>query len=126
MQVLRQELQGQALVRSSELEGRRDGDAVRVAGYVIMKQRPPTAKGFAFITMEDEEGMINVVIRPDVYERYRQVCIFNPVLVVEGTLQKRDGTLNVTADAISPLRPGGERPVPSRHGRRGRTPPRGH
>jgi error-prone DNA polymerase len=126
MQVLRQELQGQSLVRSSELEGRRDGDAVRVAGYVIMKQRPPTAKGFAFITMEDEEGMINVVIRPDVYERYRQVCIFNPVLVVEGTLQKRDGTLNVTADAISPLRPGGERPVPSRHGRSGRTPMPGH
>lgn len=125
MQVLRPELQGEALLRSSELEMRDDGESVRIAGYVIMKQRPPTAKGFAFITMEDEDGMINVVIRPDVYERYRQVCIFNPVLVVEGTLQKRDGTLNVRADAISPLRPDGDRVVPARGGLRGRA-PHGH
>ncbi len=118
MQVLRRELQGESVVNSAELEQRGDGEAVRVAGYVVMKQRPPTAKGFAFITMEDEVGMINVVIRPDVYERYRQVCIFNPILIVEGTLQKRDGTVNVTADAIRALRPGGERPVPSRQGRR--------
>ena len=67
-----------------------------------MKQRPPTAKGFAFITMEDEEGIINVVIRPDVYERHRQICIFNPVLIVDGALQKRDGTLNVLAERIAP------------------------
>jgi len=126
MQVLRPGLQGEALVRSSDLEERSDGESVRVAGYVVMRQRPPTAKGFAFVTMEDEEGMLNIVIRPDVYERYRQVCIFNPVLIVEGRLQKRDGTLNVLADTISPLRPDGERPVPPRGGRRGRTGARGH
>ncbi len=114
MGVLRPELGGESLVRSSDLENRADGESVRIAGYVIMKQRPPTAKGFAFITMEDEEGMINVVIRPDIYEKYRQVCIFNPVLIVEGTLQKRDGTLNVRADTISPFRPGGKRPVTPR------------
>ena len=117
MQVLRPELQGEMLVRSSDLEQRGDGEVVRVAGYVIMRQRPPTAKGFAFITMEDEDGMINVVIRPDVYERCRQVCIFNPVLIVEGKLQKRDGTVNVRAESITPLRPNGERPVPARGSR---------
>ena len=126
MQVLRPGLQGEALVRSSELEERHDGEAVRVAGYVVMRQRPPTAKGFAFITMEDEEGMLNIVIRPDVYERYRQVCIFNPVLIVEGVLQKRDGTLNVLADTISPHRPDGERPVPPRGGSRNRAAARGY
>ncbi len=126
MGVLRAELRGESLVRSLDLESRSDGEQVRIAGYVIMKQRPPTAKGFAFITMEDEEGMINVVIRPDVYEKYRQVCIFNPVLIVEGTLQKRDGTLNVRADTISPLRLGVDCPVPARGGHPGGVAPRAH
>ena len=101
-------------MRSADLAGGRDGDALKIAGYVIMKQRPPTAKGFAFITMEDEHGTINVIIRPDVYQRYRQVCVFNPVLLVEGSLQKRDGILNVKAEVIRACRPGGETPLPSR------------
>ncbi len=103
MQVLREKLCEEELVMSSDLAALGDGECVRLAGYVIMKQRPPTAKGFAFITMEDEDGMINVVIRPDVYERHRQICTFNPVLVVDGTLQKRDGTLNVLAEGIAPV-----------------------
>ncbi len=126
MQLLRPELQAEPLLRSIELESRSDGEQVKVAGYVIMRQRPPTAKGFAFITMEDESGMINVVIRPDVYERYRQVCIFNPVLLVTGSLQKRDGTLNVRADTIAPLRPGGESPLPGRAATRRHAPGQNH
>ncbi len=121
MRVLRAELPENGLVRSSDLPKLDDGDGVKIAGYVIMKQRPPTAKGFAFITMEDEDGTINVIIRPDVYERHRQVCIFNPVLVVEGILQKKNGTLNVRAHEISPLRCNGDRPLPAR-GRHGRQP----
>jgi len=107
MQVLRGELVGESLQRSSELSRLSDGAPVRVAGYVVIKQRPPTAKGFAFITMEDEEGMINVVIRPNVYKQHRQVCIFNPILIVEGILQRRDGTVNITAENIIPVKPGG-------------------
>ncbi|MBN1855675.1 MAG: error-prone DNA polymerase [Dehalococcoidia bacterium] len=114
MGVLRGKLEGKDLVKSSDLAVLGDGVRVRLAGYVIMKQRPPTAKGFAFITMEDEEGMINVVIRPDVYERYRQVCIFNPVLIVEGTVQKKDGTLNVRAESIHPVVLGNEESLPKR------------
>ncbi len=126
MQVLRAELPENGLVRSSDLPKLDDGDALRIAGYVIMKQRPPTAKGFAFITMEDEDGTINVVMRPDVYERHRQVCIFNPVLVVEGILQKKDGTLNVRALEISPLSCNSDRPLPARgrYGRQTRSSPR--
>ncbi len=126
VEVLRAELPGDGLVRSSGLSRLRDGASVKIAGYVIMKQRPPTAKGFAFITMEDEDGTINVVIRPDVYERYRQVCIFNPLLLVEGILQKRDGTLNVRAHTIHPLRPGSDWPVPARTGPRRRPSSRAH
>lgn len=114
MAVLRQTMGDPGLVRSGGLPALADGAKVHIAGYVIMKQRPPTAKGFAFITMEDEDGAINVVIRPDVYERHRQVCVFNPVLIVEGVLQKRDGTLNIIAETITPFRPDGERPVPAR------------
>jgi len=114
MEVLRKMLEIDGLAQSSELPGMADGARLKIAGYVIMKQRPPTAKGFAFITMEDEDGAINVVIRPDVYERHRQVCTFNPVLLVEGRLQRRDGIINIIADAISPVRVDGQRPVPRR------------
>ena len=78
-----------------------DGDRVRVAGRVIVRQRPPTAKGFAFITLEDEEGVMNLVIRPDVYERYRTTLRNNPILLVEGKMQRVDGVLNVIVERAS-------------------------
>jgi len=104
MQVLRKDIAGEGLLTSTELSQSSRSGPVRIAGYLIMMQRPPTAKGFAFMTLEDEEGTVNVVIRPDVYERYRQVCMFERLIVVEGMIQRRDGTLNVIADALSPLR----------------------
>ena len=119
-------LQESGLVRGADLPEISDGERVRIAGYVIMKQRPPTAKGFAFITMEDEDGAINVVIRPDVYDRHRQVCTFNPILLVEGTLQRRDGIVNVIAETISPVRVDDKRPVPRRTRSRSRSLSRGH
>ncbi|MFW6055876.1 MAG: DNA polymerase III subunit alpha [Chloroflexota bacterium] len=121
MRVLRERFSGNEVVNSTDLEKLEDGAHVSIAGYVIMKQRPPTAKGFAFITMEDEYGAINVVIRPDVYERFRQVCIFNPVLLLEGSLQKKDGTINVRAEVISPVRADGDSSSSPR-ARRVRTP----
>lgn len=118
MRVLRERLADRKLVTSADLETAEDGACIGIAGYVIMKQRPPTAKGFAFITMEDEFGAINVVIRPDVYNKFRQVCIFNPVLLVEGMLQKKDGTINVRAETILPVRAEGAAPLPHRSWRR--------
>jgi error-prone DNA polymerase len=126
MGVLREMLQETDLARSADLPQLAAGAKVKIAGYVIMKQRPPTAKGFAFITMEDEDGAINVVIRPDVYDRHRQVCTFNPILLIEGTLQKRDGTLNVVAGTIAPVRVDDTRPVPRRTRSRSRSLSRAH
>jgi error-prone DNA polymerase len=126
MGVLREMLKETDLARSADLPQLADGAKVKIAGYVIMKQRPPTAKGFAFITMEDEDGAINVVIRPDVYDRHRQVCTFNPILLIEGTLQKRDGTLNVVAETIAPVRVDDTRPVPRRTRSRSRSLSRVH
>jgi error-prone DNA polymerase len=102
MQVLRKDISGDGLLRSSELAQLSPDTRVRFAGYVIIRQRPATAKGFAFLTLEDEDGMVNVIIRPQVYKRYRQVFKLEPMIVVEGTIQKRD-TLNIIAETLAPL-----------------------
>ena len=104
LQVLRKGISGNGLLRSSDIARLLPDTPVRIAGYVITRQRPATAKGFAFITLEDEEGMVNVVIRPDVYRHYRQVFKLEPVIVVEGVLQRRDDILNVIARTLIPLR----------------------
>jgi error-prone DNA polymerase len=104
MQVFRKDISGDGLVRSSDLARLHSDAQVRIAGYVVIRQKPPTAKGFAFITLEDEEGMINVVVRPDIYEKYRQILWLEPLIVVEGIVQKRDGILNIIALTLIPLR----------------------
>jgi error-prone DNA polymerase len=68
-----------------------------------MRQAPPTAKGVRFITLEDECGMLNVIVRPHVYERYRRIFRTAPVLVVEGTLQREHGVTNVIVGRAAAL-----------------------
>jgi error-prone DNA polymerase len=109
LQVLRKDVSGDDLRRSSELVRLPSDSQVRLAGYVIIRQKPPTAKGFAFMTLEDEDGMVNVVVNPLVYQKYRQVFRLERLVVVEGTLQRRDGQLNIIADTLLPLRNAQER-----------------
>jgi error-prone DNA polymerase len=85
------------VLKSGELGRRRSGEKVRVAGLVVVRQRPSTAKGFVFITLEDEDGLMNVIVKPDVYERYYKVLRNCFLLIVEGTIQKQPGILNVLA-----------------------------
>jgi len=94
----RPRLERLGVLKSGELERRRNGEKVRVAGLVVVRQRPPTAKGFVFITLEDEDGLMNVIVRPDVYERYYKVLRNSFLLIVEGTIQKQPGILNVLAE----------------------------
>src|SRR5512136_35166 len=86
MSLYREELRAQGVLSSGELAERQDGQTVRVAGWVVVRQRPPTAKGHVFITLEDEEGLINLIVRPDVYERYRDALRHEPLVQVEGRL----------------------------------------
>lgn len=73
-------------------------DAIcRVGGLVITRQRPGTAKGFVFLTLEDETGLVNVIVRPDVYERFRRTIRSAYVLLVDGKLQKQSGCIDVIA-----------------------------
>ena len=69
----------------------------KVGGMVITRQRPGTAKGFVFLTLEDETGLVNVIVRPDVYERYRRTIRLSQALIVEGKLQKESGCIDVLA-----------------------------
>ncbi|MDH4299475.1 MAG: error-prone DNA polymerase [Dehalococcoidia bacterium] len=107
MHALRKAISGDDLLKSSELARLPANAQVRVAGYVITRQRPPTAKGFAFITLEDEEGMLNVIIKPDVYHRYRQIFKLEPLILVQGTIQRQNDILNIIADRL--IRPCDER-----------------
>jgi error-prone DNA polymerase len=93
----RPRLERLGVLRSGELDRKRNGEKVRVAGLVVVRQRPPTAKGFVFITLEDEDGLMNVIVRPDVYQRYYKVLRNCFLLIVEGTIQKQPGILNVLA-----------------------------
>lgn len=100
---LRQTLDRWNVLASRQLERAAYGSTVRVAGVVTVRQRPPTAKGFCFLTLEDEHGMMNVVVRPDKYQEYRAVVRRAMLLLIEGPVQKSRGVINVMAEKIAPL-----------------------
>jgi len=79
------------------------GRQVRVAGLVITRQAPSTAKKIRFFTLEDEFGHVNVTIKPDVYDRYRRIANHQPILVIDGVMQRQDGVWSVLASHIEAL-----------------------
>jgi error-prone DNA polymerase len=72
-----------------------DGRYVRIAGSVICRQRPGTAKGFVFLSLEDETGIANVIVIPDLFEQFKLEIVTAPYLFVEGTLQNLHGVVSV-------------------------------
>jgi error-prone DNA polymerase len=68
-----------------------------------VRQRPGTAKGFVFLSLEDESGIVQAIVRPDLFKENRTLIVGSPGLVVEGKLQTTDGTLSVRADRFWPL-----------------------
>jgi error-prone DNA polymerase len=97
-------LRGRGILSAAELLRRGDGERVTTAGAVIVRQRPGTAKGFVFLTLEDETGMCQAIVRPDLFREYRQVIVGSGLLVVEGRLQKQDGTLSIKGERFETLR----------------------
>jgi error-prone DNA polymerase len=95
----RAELLERGVRRAVELPRLADGERVRVAGAVICRQRPGTARGFLFLTLEDETGLVNVIVKPDLFHREHAVLVGEPVLEVDGRLQASDG-LSVRAFAV--------------------------
>jgi error-prone DNA polymerase len=88
---------------AAELVNRRNGILVRVAGCVIVRQRPGTAKGIVFLSVEDETGIFNVIVMPDVFEANRMTIVRSPYLLVEGPLQKYEGVIHVQARKIEAI-----------------------
>jgi error-prone DNA polymerase len=88
---------------ASELEQAKSGTLVRVGGLVICRQRPGTAKGFVFVSLEDESGTANVIVTPQIFEQYRLRISEEPFLMIEGTVQNQDRVIHVKARRIEPL-----------------------
>ena len=89
--------------RACDLARLPDGQYTRVAGCVIARQRPGTAKGFVFLSLEDETGISNVIVNPDLYEKYRKVINREKFLRVEGVLQNQDHTISIKASRVLPI-----------------------
>jgi error-prone DNA polymerase len=104
MALRRDELAMRGVLRACDLQAGRPGRRVRVAGMVITRQRPGTAKGFVFLTLEDETGIANIIVRPDLFARDRLVVVEEPFLIIDGVLQNQDGVTSVRAEQVQGLR----------------------
>ena len=103
MSFRRHELSMKGVIRAIDLPHVKSGRRVRTAGMVITRQRPGTAKGFVFLTLEDETGVSNVIVRPDVYARDKAIVVESPFLLVEGWLQVQDGVTAIKAERLQRL-----------------------
>lgn len=102
------------VVKASELGRLRHGARTRIAGVVIVRQRPMTAKGIVFMTLEDETGFTNAVVMPDLFARDKSIILSHAALIIDGVLQNRHGVLTVRAERFAPL-PGAASAVDRSH-----------
>ncbi len=100
LRLLRPKLRAQGVSCAAELATRPSGKTVKVAGMVVVRQAPPTAKGHLFITLEDETGLVNLIVRPDLYERERATFHKARFLLVEGRLQRERAATSVLVQAV--------------------------
>jgi len=101
MKLLRQSLPN--IWRAIDLVQARHGATVRIAGNVICRQRPGTAKGFVFVSLEDETGVSNAIVDPDLFEQFRLVITEEAFLLIEGEVQNSDDVVLIKAREIRPL-----------------------
>ena len=100
---IRGELSHRKILRSDELQTAEPDRRCRVAGLVLLRQRPGTAKGITFMTLEDETGTINLIVRGDVWERFHQVARQATALIARGILQRKDGIVHILVDQLEDL-----------------------
>ncbi|MEO8586853.1 MAG: OB-fold nucleic acid binding domain-containing protein, partial [Acidobacteriota bacterium] len=100
---LRAALSARSILSAMELKSVPEGERVKAAGAVIVRQRPGTAKGFVFLSLEDESGIVQAIVRPDLFKEHRAVIVGSGGLIVEGKLQKEGGNVSVRAERFWPL-----------------------
>lgn len=103
MRFIREQMRQRGIKSAAEINDIASGKMVTVAGVVIIRQRPVTAKGFLFITLEDETGFLNIVVKPNMSKQYDRMVRLSKALVVVGELEKRDGVTNVIGTRFAPL-----------------------
>src|SRR5580704_7784842 len=103
MQYRRAEMKRMGIYRASDLAHLPNGRRLRIGGFVIARQRPGTAKGMMFLSLEDETGIANAIVAPDLLQKNRVMLISERFLMVEGILQNVDNVIHVRAEKISPL-----------------------
>ncbi|HET9216864.1 MAG TPA: error-prone DNA polymerase, partial [Terriglobia bacterium] len=103
MAYCREELDPRGILRARDLADIANGRFVRVAGCVIARQRPGTAKGFVFLSLEDETGIANIIVTPDTLDRYRATIIQGKFLLFEGPLQNVDNVIHVKASHVEEI-----------------------
>jgi error-prone DNA polymerase len=91
------------IIPAGQLRTMRNGNRVKVAGWVIVRQRPGTAKGFVFLSLEDETGIANIIVTPQLFDGNRLALVNYPFLLIEGILQHQDNVISVKARHIEPL-----------------------
>ncbi|MBA3525460.1 MAG: error-prone DNA polymerase [Sphingomonas sp.] len=97
MHFLREHYADRRFVTAAQLDGLRDGKRLSIAGVVLIRQRPGSSKGVVFITIEDETGVANLVIWPDLFERQRKIVMGARLMAVDGIVQKEEGVIHVVA-----------------------------
>jgi error-prone DNA polymerase len=100
MAARREELRGRGVLRAVDLLRLPDGLRVKAAGAVICRQRPGTAKGFMFLSLEDETGIANAIVTPDLFDANRAVLVGEPFIIVDGMLQHQDGVVSVKVQRV--------------------------
>ncbi|MBI2156040.1 MAG: hypothetical protein HYU26_03900, partial [Candidatus Rokubacteria bacterium] len=103
MALRRAGLRRRGVLSARELVSAEPGASVRTAGSVIVRQRPGTAKGFVFLSLEDETGIANVIVTPRVFARHRAALVGEPFLLVEGVVQRQDGVVSLRATRVAGL-----------------------
>jgi error-prone DNA polymerase len=103
MAFYREELDRRGVLRAIDLDKHRNGEIVRVAGAIVVKQHPETAKGHVFLSLEDETGMVNVIVRPATYQKFKRVLDATAAVVAAGPLQLVDGVTSVLAARLDGL-----------------------
>lgn len=103
LKFLRPQLDQRRITPAWRLASTKDGRFLRVAGLVLVRQRPSTAKGITFVTLEDETGIVNLIVRPDVWERYHQAARTATVLLAHGILQNQDSVIHVLVGRLEDL-----------------------
>ncbi|MBV9404557.1 MAG: error-prone DNA polymerase [Acidobacteriaceae bacterium] len=103
MSYYRERVRKMGVLDAETAKAQRDGMVLKVAGCVITRQRPGTAKGFVFLSLEDETGIVNIIVQPDLFDRRRLACTSAPYVLVKGVLQSISGVISVKAGDIEEL-----------------------